>query len=176
MSASLPDTIRPLAAADRPAVAALVTDAFTAEFGRSDEAALVQRLREAGLIEIELVAERDGAIAGHIVFSRLQAEAGGRPLRALALAPVSVRPGLQRGGLGGRLIAAGHDIARRSGFEIAFVLGHPAYYPRFGYRAELAAQFAAPFRGPHFMARWLAEAPASPQIAGHVVYPPPFGV
>jgi len=162
--------IRRVEGGDWPAVAALITEAFTAEFGRSDEAALVERLRVAGLVEIELVAERDGAIAGHIVFSRLGVEADGRVLRALALAPVSVKPGLQSRGTGGRLIEAGHARARSLGFEATFLLGHPRYYPRFGYSAAAARPFRSPFAGEHFMA--LALAPGALDVsAGAVTYP-----
>lgn len=165
--------IRPEAPTDWPAVADLITAAFIAEFGRSDEAALVQRLRDAGLIEIALVAEAAGTIAGHIVFSRLDVTADGRALKALALAPVSVTPGRQKQGLGAHLIEAGHAIARQRGFDAAFVLGHPDYYPRFGYSAAAAAPFRAPFAGPHFMA--LALRPGTLDVAGGTVaYPPPW--
>lgn len=162
--------IRPFEAGDWPAVAALITAAFTAAFGRSDEAALVSRLREAGLVEIELVATRGDAIAGHIVFSRLDVEADGRPLKALALAPVSVKPGLQGQGTGGSLIEAGHAEAQHKGFDAVFLLGHPAYYPRFGYSAAAARPFRAPFGGDHFMA--LALTPAALDVtSGSVAYP-----
>ncbi len=160
---------------DWPAVAEIITAAFTAAFGRSDEAALVQRLREAGLVEIALVMEQDGAIAGHIVFSRLDVTGDGRALSALALAPVAVKPNFQKSGIGARLIEAGHAIARERGFEAVFLLGHPAYYPRFGYSAAAAAPFEAPFAGDHFMA--LALKPGALDIAaGRVTYPSAWNI
>jgi putative acetyltransferase len=163
--------VRPAGPADRPAIAAVLTEAFTAAFGRSEEAALVGRLRAAGLVAVELVAVVEGAIAGHIAFSRLGVAADGRLLKALALAPVSVKPGLQSQGTGGRLIEAGHAAARGMGFDAVFVLGHPAYYPRFGYSAAAARPFRSPFAGDHFMA--LALAPGALDAAsGAVTYPP----
>lgn len=170
-----PLSIRAEAHADWPAVAGIITAAFTAEFGRSDEAALVQRLRAAGLVEITLVAKQAGLIAGHIVFSRLGVIADGRPLKALALAPVSVAPGLQKAGIGGHLVEAGHTIARDRGFDTIFLLGHPRYYPRFGYIASAAAPFRSPFNGPHFMALALTPG-ALDAAAGTVTYPPPWGI
>ncbi|MCC6920079.1 MAG: N-acetyltransferase [Alphaproteobacteria bacterium] len=168
-------TIRPETSADWPAVAEIITSAFTAAFGESAEAELVQRIRKAGLIEIALVAEQDGAIGGHIVFSRLDVTGDGRTLNALALAPVSVTPALQRSGIGGRLIEAGHAVARERGFDAVFLLGHPTYYPRFGYSAAGAAPFRAPFGGDHFMA--LALKPGTLDVAsGTVAYPPPWGL
>jgi putative acetyltransferase len=91
-------------------------------------------------------------ITGHALFSRMAVVADGVPWRAAALAPVAVHPGAQRGGTGGALIQTGLDQLRAMGIAASFVLGHPAYYPRFGYSADAAAPFASPYAGPHFMA------------------------
>jgi len=72
--------------------------------------------------------------------------------RCLGLAPVAVLPGRRRAGIGSALIREGLKRARRQGHEAVFVLGDPAYYGRFGFRADLAQGFACAHAGPHFMA------------------------
>src|SRR3546814_13661051 len=79
-------------------------------------------------------------------------EADGARRPAAGLARGSVGPERQGQGIGGTLIRAGLDDLRAQGVAISFVLGHAAYYPRFGYSPDLAARFASPFAGPHFMA------------------------
>ena len=132
--------------ADHAAIAAVVTAAF----GQPDEARLVERLRADGDVMFELVAEENGAVAGHILFSRLWAD---RAELYAALAPLAVRPGLQRNGLGSALTRAGLDCCREFGAHGVLVLGHPAYYPRFGFSAQAAAGIRSPYAGnPSFMA------------------------
>lgn len=138
--------IRYARAADHAAIRAVTSAAF----GRPDEADLVERLRADGDAVFELVCQRDGAVCGHILFSRLWAN---RPDLYLALAPVSVTPALQRSGVGGDLVRAGLVTAREFGAHGVLVLGHPDYYPRFGFSVEAARTIASPFSGsPAFMA------------------------
>src|SRR5436190_18393003 len=92
--------IRHARAADHTAIADVVTQAF----GGPDEAALVLRLRAAGDVLFELVSEDDSGVSGHILFSRLWAD---RAEMYAALAPLAVRPGLQRAGLGSALVERG---------------------------------------------------------------------
>jgi putative acetyltransferase len=167
----LPVIIREEAPADRPEVDVLLRDAF----GGDDEAKLVSRLREDGAIGAALVAEADGHVVGHLVLSWLPAQMDGRPVRAVALAPMAVRPGHQRRGVGSRLVGAAIAQARQIGARAIVVLGHPAYYPRFGFSADLAAKLAAPFSGPAFMALELVPG-ALTGASGSVVYPPAFHV
>ena len=144
-----------------------VRDLLEAAFPTAVEADLVERLRADGDAAIELVAEDDAAIVGHILFSPLDA-----PFRALALAPVAVLPGHQRRGIGSALIEAGHGRARIAGHDAIFVLGEPEYYRRFGYDAALAARFSSPYSGPCFMALPLQPGPAAPN--GEVRHAPAF--
>jgi len=132
--------IRYARAADHPAIA----DVVAAAFGRADEADLVARLRTDGDVIFELVAEEDGVETGHILFSRLWADHAGL---FGALAPLAVRPEGQRAGVGSALVRAGLASAREFGCHGVLVLGDPAYYGRFGFSAETAAQVQAPFRG-----------------------------
>ncbi|WP_374472621.1 GNAT family N-acetyltransferase [Phenylobacterium sp.] len=131
---------------DHAAIAAVVEAAF----GQADEARLVERLRADGDVLFELVSVEDQDLVGHILFSRLWAD---RYELFAALAPVAVRPDRQNGGLGSALIRAGLESARDFGAHGVLVLGHPAYYPRFGFSAEAAAGVSAPYAGsPAFMA------------------------
>jgi putative acetyltransferase len=132
--------IRYATPADRAAIRSVVEAAF----GRPDEARLVERLRSAEDAMFELVAVEGGEVVGHIMFSRLWAD---RDDLYAALAPLAVRPALHRSGLGSRLVRAGLESAPQFGAVGVVVLGDPAYYGRFGFTAEAAAQVNAPFRG-----------------------------
>lgn len=159
--------IRPAAQEDRAAIHAVVAAAF----GQQDEADLVDALRADGDALLELVAEEDGAVVGHILFSPLATDTGAR---FAALAPLSVQPGRQKDGLGTWLMETGHELLRASGIEASIVLGHPAYYPRVGYSAEAALTVTAPFKGPHFMA--LALRPGALDAPVTITYAKAFGI
>lgn len=132
--------------ADHPAIARLVADAF----GRDVEARLVDLLRADGDVLFELVSLADEAIDGHILFSRMWADREG--LYA-ALGPLAVRPDLQRTGVGSALMHAALQVAREFGVHGVILLGHPAYYPRFGFSTEAARQVRNRYAGqPAFMA------------------------
>jgi putative acetyltransferase len=156
---------------DRPAIARLNREAF----GGAGEADLIDRLREDGLVAASLLAEHEGAIAGHILLSWLEVEIGGRPLKALALAPMAVAPDRQRQGIGSRLVTSAIAAARDLEARLILVLGHPEFYRRFGFSSEKAAELENPFRVEAFMALELA-----PDILrgapGSVRYPPAFGL
>src|SRR5688500_11811896 len=101
-------------------------------FPTSLEADLVDRLGRDGDAVASLVAIEDGVVVGHILFSRMAAEADGRAIDSLGLAPVAVIPDRQREGIGAKLIEAGLREARLLGVDIVFVVGEPEYYARFG--------------------------------------------
>ena len=167
--------IRAATAADAETVDTIIRAAFAGtDFGHLGEAELVRMIDADGDALVSLVAERDGAIVGHILFSRMDVEADGAALSGAGLAPVSVVPDLQGQGIGDALIRAGLDALREQGVAISFVLGHDAYYPRFGYSPDLAARFASPFAGPHFMAMMLDSDAAWP-LGGRADYAPAFG-
>lgn len=158
--------IRHARAADHPAIAEVVTAAF----GGADEAELVARLRADGDAVFELVAEEDGAIVGHIFFSRLWAD---RAELYGALAPLAVAPAFQNRGLGGKLVRRGLEQAREFGCHGLLVLGDPAYYGRFGFSAETARAVRAPFQGlPAFQALALGENAFAEPLS--VTYPDAF--
>jgi putative acetyltransferase len=144
-----------------------------AAFGRPDEADLVDRLRNKGVALASLVAEVEKRVVGHILFSRMSIETTGGPVSAVALAPVAVLPEQQRRGIGGELIRHGLDLLRGRGERIVIVLGHPDYYPRFGFSTEKARLLASPFRPEAFLALEL-KAGALDGVRGKVRYPDAF--
>ena len=158
--------IRHARPADHPAIAAVNDLAF----GGPDETALIARLRADGDVLFELVSETDGVIDGHILFSRLWAD---RPELFAALAPMAVHPDRQRSGLGSDLVRAGLQMVREFGVRGVLVLGHTAYYPRFGFAAETAAKVKAPYAGsPAFMALALEDGAFDEPL--QVIYPDAF--
>jgi putative acetyltransferase len=146
-----------------------------AAFGGSDEAALVEKLRGDGHALVSLVAELDGAIVGHIMFSRMWIETSRGLLSAVALAPLAVLPEHQRKGIGGFLIQHGLEQLQGRDETIVIVVGHPGYYPRFGFSADRAKALESPFPVEVFMAIELRPG-ALDGIRGPVVYPPAFGL
>jgi putative acetyltransferase len=143
-------------------------------FGGTYESQLVADLRADGLADIELVSIDGTDVIGHVLMSTLDVRVGGKPVRSLALAPMSVQPGRQRQGIGSALVHESLQRAQRQSWEAVIVLGHPNYYPRFGFSAALARPLASPFSGDAFMALELIPG-ALQGGAGRVVYPPAFG-
>lgn len=167
--------IRAATAGDADAIDSVIRAAFAGTgFGHQGEAELVRMIDADGDALASLVAEESGVIVGHVLFSRMGVEADGAALSAAGLAPVSVVPDLQGQGIGDALIRFGIEVLREQGVAISFVLGHESYYPRFGYSPDLAARFASPFAGPHFMAMMLDSDAAWP-LGGRADYAPAFG-
>jgi putative acetyltransferase len=144
-------------------------------FGREEEARLVDALRDGGYARISLVAEEGGQVVGHILFSDLPIITAAGTLHALALAPMAVLPDRQRQGVGSRLVREGLRACAEAGHRAVVVLGHPDYYPRFGFSPRLAERLQAPFSGPAFMALELVPG-ALAGVTGEVRYPLPFGL
>jgi putative acetyltransferase len=146
-----------------------------AAFGGPEEADLVDKLRTEGDALLSLVAELEKQIVGHIMFSRMWIETPGGLVSAVALAPMAVLPECQRHGIGGRLIRHGLDLLRSRGEEIVIVVGHPDYYPRFGFSSEKACLLEGPFPAEALMAMELSPG-ALTGIRGRVIYPAAFGL
>ncbi len=167
--------IRPIEPADFDVVDAVHRAAFASTaFGHQGEADLVHTVHADGDALVSLVAEAYGQIIGHALFSRMEVEADGEALKGAGLAPVGVLPKLHSGGVGSALIWRGIEMLQALDIQISFVLGHPDYYPRFGYSAATARPFASPFAGPHFMALLLDKSVQLPE-SGRARYAPAFG-
>lgn len=111
-----------------------VHDVNTRAFGRDREARLVDALRVNGAAMLSLVAAQDGDIVGHIMYS--PATIG--DIRGAALGPMAVVPERQRQGIGGDLVTMGTQKLRYARCPFIVVLGHPSFYPRFGFRRASA--------------------------------------
>ncbi len=121
--------IRPEQPADVPAVRAV----NQAAFGQPAEAAIVDSLRSSCGEAVSLVALEDDAVVGHIMFSPVTIDGADLPMRGMGLAPMAVAPEHQRRGIGSQLVAAGIDVLSERKCPFIVVLGHPDYYPRFGF-------------------------------------------
>jgi putative acetyltransferase len=102
-------------------------------FGESLEARLVDSLRANEAVLVSLVAVAGKQIVGHILFSPVQLGSGESLLEGAGLGPMSVLPDFQRMGIGSRLIEEGIQKMQQMGSPFIVVLGHPNYYPRFGF-------------------------------------------
>lgn len=158
-------------AAEEPAVRVIHETAF----GRPDEADLVDSLRKEGAVLVSLIADVNSRVVGHILFSRMWIDGPDVSLAAVALAPVAVLPIHQGKGIGGALIRSGLDSLRDRGEGVAIVLGHPAYYARFGFSTAKAHGLRSPFPPESYMAAELS-AGALDGVSGKVRYPAAFGL
>ena len=120
--------IRPEADVDAAGIRAVNEAAFES-FAEAD---IVDALRAKGGEVVSLVAERDGVIVGHIMFSRVSL-AGHDELKLMGLGPMAVLPRLQRHGIGSALVREGLSRCGQLGACAVVVVGHPQYYPRFGF-------------------------------------------
>lgn len=128
-------------------------------FGRENEANLVDILRSNGNV-LSFVALLDGKVSGHILFSPVSLDSDGENrLRLLGLAPMAILPDYQRQGLGSGLITYSLPECGDRGFDAVFVLGHPDYYPRFGFFPASRKGFSCEYPVPDevFMARELRD-------------------
>jgi len=118
-------------------------------FGRNQEADLVDKLRKRGALTISLVAVQETAIVGHIAFSPVEITSEKSSFGALTLAPMAVLPPHQNKGIGSQLVTAGLQECLRLGHEIIVVVGHPNYYPRFGFVPANPKGIECEFEAPH---------------------------
>ena len=123
---------------EQPSDASDIQRVHREAFGGDVEVRLVDLLRERNKALISLVAAIGQDIVGHILFSAVTITDAPPDIRAIGLAPVAVVPNFQRKGIGSSLIHEGLDRCKRGGYGLVVVLGDPAYYSRFGFRAANA--------------------------------------
>jgi putative acetyltransferase len=165
--------IRQERAQDRAAVRAINESAF----GGVEAANLVDALRAAGAVTLSLVAEAGGTPVGHLLSSTVSIAAPSCPGEAVALAPMAVLPERQGRGIGSQLVRAGLAALKAAGVGAVVVLGHPKYYPRFGFvpasRFGLRCEYDCPDEA--FMALELRPGALSGLEGGVVHYRSEFG-
>jgi putative acetyltransferase len=132
--------------AETPEDAAAIRRVNELAFGQPAEADLVERLRHACGAGLSLVAD-DGGIVGHILFTPVTVEGASGGVVGMGLAPMAVLPDCQRRGVGSELVRRGLDLLRERGCPFVVVVGHPEYYPRFGFepasKHRLASQWGS---------------------------------
>jgi predicted N-acetyltransferase YhbS len=119
-------------------------------FNKKQEGELIVNLRKRPefLQDLSLVAEFNDKIIGHILFFPVSILSDSDKIQTLALGPMSILPGFQNKGVGGDLIMAGLKVADETGFTSVLVLGHPRYYPKFGFKKASKWKIKAPFDAP----------------------------
>ncbi len=164
-------TIREEQPGDVAAIRRVILEAFNGPV----EADLVDKLRANGKLKLSLVAELDGCVVGHILFTGVDIEGADPCPSVLGLAPLAVLNKFQRQGVGAALMRHGLQGCREQGYEAIAVVGHPEYYPKFGFlpasQYRLRCQFDVP--DDVFMALEL-QAGALQGIRGLVRYQPEF--
>jgi len=118
---------------ERPDDVAAIRHVNEEAFGQPQEARLVDSLRASGGVVLSLVASVGDRIVGHILFSPVTLESGSASHGGVGLGPMAVLPSVQRHGVGSLLVAEGINRLRESGHPFVVVLGHPEFYPRFGF-------------------------------------------
>ncbi len=146
-------------------------------FGGRDEADLIENLRKTDsfIPELSLVAIQNQEVIGHILFSLIVIKSKKQVTPALALAPMAVHPEFQNKGVGSKLAVQGLEDCRRLGHRIVVVIGHPGYYPRFGFLPARDKGLQVPFPVPDEAFMVLELVPGALKAAqGQIIYPPPF--
>lgn len=158
----------------------VITDAFENEI-HSDhrEQFLVERLRKSKhfVPELSIVAEIDNKIVGYILLTKIKIKNTEKEFESLALAPVAVLQEFQNKGIGSELIKHAHAKAKELGFSSIILLGHPQYYPKFGYKKTSSFGIKLPFDVPedYCMALELTDK-ALAKVNGMVEYPEEFSL
>jgi|SRR5580700_2715976 putative acetyltransferase len=160
---------------ERPIDSGAIRYVHEAAFGRRDEADIVHRIRktEGFIPSLSLVADSDGFIIGHAMFSEAAVYSGETAWKAVVLGPIAVQPDRQRQGIGGMLVRAGLERCRELGYAVVALIGHPTYYPRFGFAAasRIGLTCNIPVPDEVFMAHAIR---ADEVSAGNLIYPQAF--
>lgn len=146
-------------------------------FQRKAEGKLVEELRKLKDFDpgLSIVAESGNEIIGHILFTPVTIENNGQVYQSLTLAPMAVLPEYQKRSIGKLLVIYGLQMAKDAGHESVFVLGHPSYYPKLGFKKASNWNIKSPFPAPDeaFMAIELVKGNLD-HVEGKVVFPPAF--
>jgi putative acetyltransferase len=154
-----------------------IREVVTAAFGRTSEAKLIETIRNSQnfIPELSIVATEQGNLLGHILFSPIVIESQTQTFPALALAPLAVMPARQHQGIGSKLVQFGLAKCCELNHNLVVVLGHPDYYPRFGFQTanQFGIQASFPVSEKAFMVLEL-KADTLQNVSGLVRYPAYF--
>lgn len=157
----------------------LIADIYRDAFGRDNETRFLEAIRKSAdfIPELSLVAVRRGELVGHILFSRIGIVTPGGVRSALGLAPQAVLPKVQRQGIGSALVRQGLRRAAGLKYEIVLMVGHPNFYPRFGFQSARPLGLEPPFPVPEevFLVHELKSG-ALEGLSGDVVFSEPFSL
>jgi len=146
-------------------------------FKQKNEGLLIEKLRETSdfIPELSLVAQFEGKVVGHLLLYPVQVNNKNTKHAVLSLGPMSVHPDYQRKGIGSKLVREGLKRAKEKGYGSVILVGHPEYYPRFGFSKASKFEIKVPFDAPDnaFMALELVEN-ALQNVKGVVEYPNSF--
>ena len=139
-------TIRPETPKDYKAI----REVNDAAFKQENEGRLIEKLRKTNrfIEDLSLVAEADNKVVGHILFYPVAIVGSGHRHETLCLGPMALLPEWQRKGIGRRLVEEGLLRAKTTGHLSVVVLGHPEYYPRFGFKKASEFNIKVPFEAP----------------------------
>jgi putative acetyltransferase len=160
---------------EMPFDALAIAQVHTLAFGQDNEAKLVDRIRDSDryIRELSLVAQINDIVVGHILFSQVDL-VGKNSSKVLAIAPLAVLPQWQNQGIGSALVSESLKIAEGRSEAFVIVLGHPQFYPKFGFQPAIRYGITCGFSVPEevFMAKPL---PTRSEIdQGTIVYPKTF--
>ena len=146
-------------------------------FGQTNEGSLVDALRKDNALLVSLVAEKDQRIVGHIAFSPVDVVTANLGSKVLGLGPMAVLPEYQRSGIGSKLMESGLEECKNAGWNAVVVLGHPDFYPRFGFVPSIDFKIKCCYDVPDdvFMAVELEEN-ALDKVKGTAQYHPAFEI
>ena len=145
-------------------------------FGSTVEADLIEKLRLRQGFILSLVAIQEEQVVGHILFSPVTIETEDSVFTAAGLGPMAVLPAYQQRGIGSQLVRAGLEELRHTNHEVVVVLGHPNYYPRFGFSPAKSYGIRCEYDVPEevFMVLELRQGALAGR-SGMVKYQPEFG-
>ncbi len=138
--------IREAVDSDKQTISDLVLAAFGDVQGHEIAELVTDLLKDSSAQpSLSLVAVADDQVVGHILFTIARVKDSQREVVSAILAPLSVHPENQGKGIAGQLIREGLEQLKRLGVELVFVLGHPAFYPKYGFSTAGTQGFEAPY-------------------------------
>jgi putative acetyltransferase len=165
-------TVRKEQSADIRAIDVVHMSAFEGE----DEVGLIDSLRKSSSFvpDLSLVAEFNNRIVGHVLLTKVTLQHGAKGSEILALAPMAVVPSQSHRGIGGELVKAAVDVARKQGYSAIVVVGQPDYYQKFGFEPASKWGLHCNLPVPTEIISALELVQGSLGSDGHVIFPSHF--